>query len=133
MPKKLSKKEELRRERLDIHENRDVLEAPQREGYIRRVVTESNVEKRLRYGWTHVEENVSLGDDTDNVSTGSGTTVVTGTDEFHKPVMCYLMEIPTEKYEMDQDIKQEENDKIMLSINKGDERIGTFSQLKGSN
>ncbi len=132
MPKKLNKKEQLRQERQDLHDNRDVLESSPKEGWTRRIVNEANLEKRLRFGWTHVEEDESLGDDTENLSTGSGTVVAVGTDEYNKPIMGYLMEIPTEKYEMDQAIKQEEDDKIMLSINKGNERIGTFSHLKGS-
>ena len=131
MPKKLNKKEQLRQERQELRDDRDTFVASPREGYTRRIVSERNLEKRIRWGWTHVEEDVSLGDDTENLSVGSGVTVHEGTDEYNKPMMGYLMEIPTEKYEMDQEIKQEEQDRVMSSINKGDPRTGTFSELKG--
>jgi len=135
MPKKLSKKEQLRQERLALHEQRDTMTANQREGYVRRWVNEENIEKRKAVGWEVVEDEVQVGEDKDgNSSIGTGAQKQAGIDKrTGNPYYAILMEIQQELYDIDQEIKQENNNEVMNSINKDDNSQGRYSKLEGRN
>lgn len=111
------------------------LDYPAREGFTRRIVCDRHgrLEKFLRGGWTFVEKDRLPGGEEVNpgllkASTREGqdsrVSQVVGSHKDGKPMIGYLMEIPTELYEEDQDVKMEQVDALETGLRVGADADG---------
>ena len=109
------------------------LEYPSREGYVRRVVCDRHgrLEKFTRGGWAYVTEDQleEKNPGTLKASTREGVdsrvSQVVGTHKNLTPMTGYLMEIPEELYQEDQDEKMDRLDALEGSLRAGADADGS--------
>lgn len=103
---------------------RQKMTTPSKPGYVRRWINDHNnrIQRAQQAGWEfvtdpnlHVGENVESGDRSD----GSMKRMPVGTQEGGSPLYAYLMEIPREYYDEDQQAKQQKVDEIDAAIKGG--------------
>jgi hypothetical protein len=112
-----------RPKRVPLHEQkRDILTAPQREGFVRRIVNDvgNRIERFQKAGWQVVEDpDIFIGEGVNNNQTlGTGARKGVGGG-----ITGVLMELPKEIYDEDQAAKQRELDEkereMRRSLNSG--------------
>lgn len=121
-----------RPKRVPLHEQRrDILTAPKREGFVRRIVNDvgNRVEKFQKAGWQVVEDpNIFMGEGVNqNQTLGTGARKGVGTG-----VTAVLMEIPEEIYNEDQIAKRQsinaKERELRTNLNNG--REGTYGSVE---
>ena len=108
---------------------RNILSAPQREGYVRRHVNDvsDRVEQFLNTGWSIVTDDIEVGDPRVGKPKAIGSPV---TKDVGLGVTAVLMEIPIEIYEKRQRAKSEkiaENERAMALQSRADGAYGNVN------
>lgn len=109
---------------------RNILTAPQREGYVRRFVndTSDRVEQFLNYGWNIVmDEELEVGDPRVGKSRSVGSPV---TKDVGLGVTAVLMEIPKEIYDSRQRAKSEKIAEGERAMALQSRREGTYGSVR---
>jgi hypothetical protein len=121
--------------RVPLHEQRrDLLTVPPKEGYVRRIVNDSENGQRIERfklaGWSIVEDpKTQVGAPevvNRNVSLGSGVSIAVGSGQ-----RAVLMEIPKDLYDKDQDAKEQRlklQERSMYEQNKKEGLVGRVSK-----
>lgn len=123
-------------ERIPLHEQRDIMSAPDKDGFVRRWVNEkdrygSRIERFVRAGWRPVTDNLPIGAEAvveHNDSLGDIIRKNVGGEQH-----AILMEIPQEYYDADQAHKAEKDDAkeqaIKRTIKGGDAQTTYYKDL----
>lgn len=140
---KAASKEEKSQRQLEIEALRETripagiptlnLDYPVKEGYIRRIVCDrpGRLEKFYKGGWRFVTRdqldklNVSLLKPQTKEGQDSRISQVVGTHRDNRPMLGYLMEIPTELYDEDQALKMETVDGLEATLRAGMDADGS--------
>lgn len=116
-PQERKSRRSSRKERVPLNAMQQKLQAPQREGYVRRFVNDEGgrIKDFERAGYTHVEDSEIHTD-----GTGERISRRVGVHEDGSPMYAYLMEQDQKWYAEDQDTKQAELDKADAAIQRGE-------------
>lgn len=123
--------EDKRPERVPLGTGKNVLTAPQRDGYRRRFINDDGdrLKNALAAGYTFVEENVQVGDEDitpRNTSLGARTEITA----FRDGTKAFLMELPEELAKEDDALKAKAVDSAEEAILNKPNEEGFYGEIK---